>query len=101
MEERVKPITNSISKFIIEATGYDSTTHQFRNMERIHLHDPLAVGVVIDPTLVGKERLSIDVGTQEGEHFGKIVERLGKSNIDVCLTVDVKRFLELFMSRLG
>jgi len=101
MEERVKPITNSISKFIIEATGYDSTTHQFRNMERIHLHDPLAVGVVIDPTLVGKERLSIDVGTQEGEHFGKIVEGLGKSNIDVCLTVDVKRFLELFMSRLG
>jgi purine nucleosidase len=101
MEERVKPITNSISKFIIEATGYDSTTHQFRNKERIHLHDPLAVGVVIDPTLVGKERLSIDVGTQEGEHFWKIVEGLGKSNIDVCFTVDVKRFLELFMSRLG
>jgi purine nucleosidase len=101
MEERVKPITNSISKFIIEATGYDSTTHQFRNMERIHLHDPLAVGVVIDPTLVGKERLSIDVGTQEGKHFGKIAEGSGKSNIDVCLTVDVKRFLELFMSRLG
>ena len=101
MEERVKPITNSISKFIIEATGYDSTTHQFRNMERIHLHDPLAVGVVIDPTLVGKERLSIDVGTQEGEHFGKIVEGLGKSNIDVCFTVDVKSFFELFLSRLG
>jgi len=57
--------------------------------------------VIIDPTLVGKERLSIDVGTQEGEHFGKIVEGLGKSNIDVCFTVDVKRFLELFMSRLG
>jgi len=101
MENRVKPINDSISKFVIEATGYDSTTHQFRNMERIHLHDPLAVGVVIDPILVGKERLSIDVGTQEGEHFGKIVEGLGKSNIDVCFTVDVKSFLELFMSRLG
>lgn len=51
MEEKVKPITNAFSKFVIEATGYDSTAHQFRNKELIHLHDPLAIGVVIDPTL--------------------------------------------------
>jgi purine nucleosidase len=100
IEERVKPINTSFSKFVTEATGYNLTTHWFRNMDLIHLHDPLAVGVAIDHNLVKKEKLSISVETQEGEYFGKITERLGDSNIDVCLTVDAKRFLELFLSRL-
>lgn len=101
MEEKVKPIRNPFSRFVIEATGYHSSTRQFRNKEIIHLHDPLAVGVAIDPNLVKKEKLSVSVETQEGEYFGKIIEGVGDSNIDVCLTVDAKRFLELFVSRLG
>ena len=101
MEERVKPINNVFSKFVIELTGYDSTRHQFRNKELIHLHDPLAVGVVIDPDLVKKQKLSITVKTKKGDYFGKIVEGLGDSNIDVCLKVNAKRFLQLFLSRLG
>ena len=101
MEQRVTPINNSFSKFVIEATGYDSAKHQFRNKEIVHLHDPLAVGVVTHPDLVKKQQLSLTVETREGEHFGKIVEELGGSNIDVCLAVDANRFLELFLSRLG
>jgi inosine-uridine nucleoside N-ribohydrolase len=101
IEERVKPINNSFSEFVMEATGYHSSTHQFMNKETIHLHDPLAVGVAIDPTLVKKEKLSISVETQEGEYFGKTAEGFGDSNIDVCLTVNAKHFLELFVSRLG
>ena len=100
MEERVKPINNSFSRFVTEATGYDSTTHQFRNMERIYLHDPLAVGVVIDPTLVIKERLSIRVETREGESYGRTFEVKEGPETDVCLGVDSQRFLELFVSRL-
>ncbi len=101
MEERVKPINNDFFKFAIEATGYDSARHQFRNKKIVHLHDPLAVGVVIDPDLVKKQKLSLTVGIQEGESFGKISEESGGSDIDVCLTVDANRFLELFLSRLG
>ena len=101
MEERVKPVNNSISKFLIEATGYHSVTHQFRNMELIHLHDPLAVGVVIDPTLVRKERLSIHVETQEGEHYGKTSETKEGPEVEVCLEVNAEGFLELFLSRLA
>jgi purine nucleosidase len=100
MEEKVKPINNSFSKFVIEATGYHSTTHRFRNMELIHLHDPLAVGVVIDPALVREERLSIDVDTQEGEHYGKTSEVEEGLKVEVCLGVNVGGFLELFLSRL-
>ncbi len=100
MEEKVKPINNSFSRFVMGATGYHSATHRFRNMELIHLHDPLAVGVVIDPALVRKERLSIDVDTQEGNHYGKTSEEKEGPKVEVCLGVDAKGFLELFLSRL-
>ena len=100
MEERVKPIRNSFSKFLIEATGYHSTTRQFRNKKLVYLHDPLAVGVVIDPTLARKERLSIDVEIQEGEHYGKTSEAKEGPKVEVCLEVNTKEFLELFLSRL-
>jgi len=101
MEQRVIPLRNSFSKFAIEATGYDVARHQFRNKELIHLHDPLAVGVVIDPELVTKEKLSIDVETQEGQYYGRTSETRERPNIEVCLKVNATGFLELFLSRLG
>lgn len=101
MEEKVKPINNSFSRFVMEATGYDSATHRFRNMDLIHLHDPLAVGVVIDPDLVRKERFSLHVETQEGEHYGRTSETDQGPKIEACLGVNAKGFLELFLSRLG
>ena len=101
IEERVKPINNAFSQFVIEAIGYDLATHLFRGKELIYLHDPLAVGVVIDPNLVRKERLSLDVETEEGEHYGHISEIKKGPKIDVCLGVDAERFLDLFMSRLA
>jgi purine nucleosidase len=100
MEQKLKPLSNVFSKFVIEATGYDHITHQFRNRELVHLHDPLAVGVVIDPDLVTKERLSVDIETGEEEHYGHISEVKEGSKIEVCLEVNAKRFLELFLSSL-
>jgi len=100
MEEKVKPLKNPFSKFVIEATGYNSAAQKFRNKEVIYLHDPLAVGVVIDPNLVRTERLSLDVETQECEYYGQIKEVKEGPKVEVCLGVDTKRFLELFLSRL-
>jgi len=99
MEEKVLPIQNPFSKFIIEATGYDTNEKLFKNKELIHLHDPLAVGVAIDPTLVEKEKLAIQVETKEGNDFGKISKIKEGLPLDVCLKVDSKRFLDLFLSR--
>ena len=54
MEERVKPLNNLFSQFVVEATQYNSTTHRFlENSEVFYLHDPLAVGVAINQNLVG------------------------------------------------
>ena len=101
MEERVIPLGTAFSKFVTEATGYDPGTRKFRNKEVIYLHDPLAVGVVTHPALAKKERLAIGVETEEGDHFGQTSEVKKGPKIDVCLEVDAKRFLEIFLSALS
>jgi pyrimidine-specific ribonucleoside hydrolase len=101
IEEKVKPLNNPFSQFVIAATGYNLATRQFLRGEAIYLHDPLAVGVAINPDLVRKENLAIHVETEEGEYYGKISEVKEGSRIDVCLEVDASAFLELFVSALG
>jgi len=101
MEEKVKPLKNPFSQFVIEATGYNSGAKKFRNREVIYLHDPLAVGVVIDSHLVRKERLAIRVETEEGEHYGQTAETEEGPKIEVCLGVDAEKFLELFLFAFG
>jgi purine nucleosidase len=102
MEERVKSLRNSLSQFVVEATGYESSERHFRGGRKVsYLHDPLAVGAVIDPELVRKEKLSVSVEAKEGEFYGKSYEVPGADkNIEVCLGVDQERFLELFLTRL-
>jgi purine nucleosidase len=101
IEKKIKPINNPFSEFTIDATGYDLRNRRFqRGMDLIHLHDPLAVGVATDSTLVNTEKLSIHVETQEGERYGKTSEAEKGPKIEVCLGVNSDRFLELFLSRL-
>jgi purine nucleosidase len=102
MEERVRPLNDLFSQFAVEATQYNLKTQRFlENREVFYLHDPLAVGVAIDRDLVGVERLSIHVGTEDGEYYGQTKEVEGCPKINACLSVNSKTFLELFLSRLS
>ena len=110
IEETIIPVMNPFSRFLIEATGYDITSRLFqRGRESIYLHDPLAVGIVVDPNLVRTESLSIQVQSREGEHLGQILEEpekdvrigSGRRKIEVCLEVNSDKFLQLFLSRLS
>jgi purine nucleosidase len=106
IEGRVGPRYRPFPRFVIEATGYHSAGFQFRGGSKVfHLHDPLAVGVAIDPNLVSKERLSITVETQPGEFYGRTSEVAGEKvsdsqKMEVCLGVKSENILELFLSRL-
>jgi purine nucleosidase len=102
MEERVKPLRNSLSRFVVEATGYEPSERHFRGGRKVsYLHDPLAVGAVIDPDLVRKEKLSMTVDAKEGEFYGKSYEvPQGKKNVEVCLEVNREKFLDLFLTGL-
>jgi purine nucleosidase len=59
------------------------------------LHDPLAVAVALDPTLVDWEPAHIEVG-----HNGETRRGAGAPNCRVARTVDVPRFLAMFLDRL-
>ena len=102
MEERVLPPRNPLSRFLIESTGYDPAVGRFRGgRKEFFLHDPLAVGAVINPALVKKEDLYLEVVADGGEYDGQSREvSPGGPKAEVCLGVDRAGFLDLFLSRL-
>ena len=71
------------------------------------LHDPLAVGVALDPTVVGLERLHVAMETEGRETRGMSLADLralpaGERAAPTCAvatSVDAPRFLSLFLER--
>jgi inosine-uridine nucleoside N-ribohydrolase len=77
-----------------------------RNRRKVfYLHGPLAVGAVISPRLISKERIPVFVETTEGECYGQIHEASPgqaavEQKVGVGLEVQAGEFMELFLSRL-
>jgi len=62
MQKRIDPLENPFSRFLIEATGYDPVCQKFFGGRSVfYLHDPLAVGAVVAPHLIGFENLAVKV----------------------------------------
>lgn len=82
-----------ITEFYIDF--YEST---YPGIGGCALHDPLAVGVVIDPSFVKMESIEVGVIT-EGEEVGRTFEQSnGGPKIRVCTEVDADRFVEHFVN---
>ena len=72
------------------------------------LHDPLAIGVVLDPSIVTIEKAYVDVETNSDLTRGQIVADRGLAimqpehdyNVDVSVDVNDDRFLKLFINRI-
>jgi purine nucleosidase len=80
---------------------------QYYGIDGFALHDPLAVAVALDPSLVSGQDLWVTVDTGDGLTAGKtfadfwhIPEPWGEPNARVALDVDADRFLRLFCERL-
>jgi inosine-uridine nucleoside N-ribohydrolase len=93
-----------------EATTSDSRSAQLlsrlcawvwngHRREAMFLHDPLAVAVAIDPSLVVCAEKAISVSCADGNRGETRADRTGR--IKVAESVDVERFLTLFSARLG
>ena len=59
------------------------------------LHDPLAVGVAVDPSIVGMEAVCLRIGPD-----GETRRAAGRPNCRVATRVDAERFLATFLERL-
>jgi inosine-uridine nucleoside N-ribohydrolase len=109
IDQHVYPIGSPLSRFIVDCTAQ---TIQFSTrVERppgMAMHDPLAVGALIDPALVHTEPLSVQVETKGEFTTGMLVadrrtlrfEQKAPANVNVALEVDAARFLEMFLTRL-
>lgn len=73
-----------------------------RNVRGCGLHDPLAVGVVIDPTFVKAVPMHVEVDTSGGLSDARTIgdrrpNGNAPANIEVCLEVDHERFVAHFL----
>ncbi|WP_054948824.1 nucleoside hydrolase [Numidum massiliense] len=69
------------------------------------LHDPLAVAVALDPTLVQKEEMYVKIETKGWLSLGATIvdlrlKQCERHNASVCVDVDRERFLAEFYGRL-
>jgi inosine-uridine nucleoside N-ribohydrolase len=103
----VEPLADLPAQFLLDCTAHLITlSEQWEGFAGITLHDPLTVGVVVDPNLVQTTPLHVLVETRGEITTGMTVadrrpfRAEGQSNVDVALDVDVDRFLSLFVERL-
>jgi inosine-uridine nucleoside N-ribohydrolase len=107
-------VVTQIARFYIERSeknGWDGAA----------MYDPLAVAVVLDPTLVTLKGMHVDVETKgeftrgetvanrmganernalHGDHYEIEGYDLLRNNAQVCLSSDAERFLQMFISRI-
>jgi purine nucleosidase len=95
----------AVPTFVRRITAATMAFHRQRyGEEGIFLHDPLAVGVTLDPSFVRQESIAVAVETRGTLTAGMTVADLRRGShavptAQVCLEVDAERFLRLFTQR--
>jgi inosine-uridine nucleoside N-ribohydrolase len=109
LAQHISPLASPLSQFVVQCTT--PTLQSSAQLERragMAMHDPLAVGALIDPSIVRTVPLAVQVETQAEFTTGMLVadRRPLPSNVrpaanaHAALEVDAARFLELFLGRL-
>ena len=102
-----KPHAAALTRFI-----EDSSRHYFDLMEKWHgkrfltMHDPLALAVALDPSLVETRKATVDVETSGRLTTGAtIVDWRGQwgrlANTEVAVSVDAERFRTMFFDAMA
>jgi purine nucleosidase/pyrimidine-specific ribonucleoside hydrolase len=106
LARRLAASPSSLGRFVADFSlhGFAVGSHE----RGIILHDPLAMGVALDPTLVGFEELHVEIecegrvtrGVSLADRRAIPSHRKRRPNCRVATTVDARRFLALFLDRL-
>lgn len=74
---------------------------QWYKKDYTEMHDPLAVAMIIDPTLCKTIKRTIIVEYDHRPFTGQTIPIKSKEdNVDICIEVDDKHFLKMLMDRL-
>jgi purine nucleosidase len=96
-----RELGTEVAQFFVEITEFYMGVYKsfYPGIGGCALHDPLAVGVAIDPSLVKTENLNVKISI-EGEETGRTVGNPeGEPKIRVCTQVQADRFLVHFLKR--
>ncbi|WP_018131327.1 nucleoside hydrolase [Effusibacillus pohliae] len=97
-----RALNTPFSRFLADICDYYiDAYHQFDpSLGGCALHDPLAVGVVIDPSFVKCVPMHVRVDLEGEVSKGRTVQvHQAEPNMEVCLEVDVERFVSHFLQR--
>ncbi|MBA3868671.1 MAG: nucleoside hydrolase [Anaerolineae bacterium] len=104
-EAGLKQIQAAGSPFQLAVADQLARYPRFQRYGRTNLHDPLAVGVVIDPTLVTLQKVVIQVATSDDPVPAQTLMRLLSGNetasIELATRVDTPRFEAFFIDRVS
>lgn len=105
--EKWRALGTDAAKFYADMTDFYIKAYETTapHLGGCGLHDPLAVAVAIDPTLVSTLPINMQVEV-EGETRGRTIGDITRLNdpiktMEVAVQVDVRRFLFEFMRRIG
>ncbi len=105
VEDYAQKHPSAVAQFIADCTGiYMAFYRDNEGFHGCYLHDPLAVGVAIDPSLVTTESVYMMVETEgkftSGMSLADMRDRRDEANyppnVEACLDVDTEGFLKLF-----
>lgn len=107
-EEHIAKLTNpAIADYVTKSTAdYRQRYFERNGVKACALHDPLAVGVALNPDFVTAREFYVDVETRselcDGQTVCDFQNRLNRPpNVRVCLEVDAAAFLECFIDSLN
>ena len=87
--ERMKSSASADAQLVAEIVRF---TFETRKVGQFSMHDPLALGVAIDPSFVTTELGKVELVIEAPER-GRTIFAEGKGNVKVALDVDVDRFV--------
>lgn len=108
-ERRAAASSRTAAQFARDILGtYFDIAESGRGKGGCYLHDPLAVGAAIDPSLVKTEAFHADVETAGELTRGALVadrrlttrRRSPGGSVEIAVEADAARFVELFVSRI-
>jgi purine nucleosidase len=104
LQEADDPVERFLGGLIVHLAGI---YRRYYRTDSVAMHDPLAMAVAIDPSLVETRRLHVAVETggvlsagRTVADFWNIPEPWGEPNADVALSIDPARFDDLLWRRL-
>ncbi|HUV05024.1 MAG TPA: nucleoside hydrolase [Armatimonadota bacterium] len=106
--KEIQPVGTRLSRFVSDLTrGYVRYHMHTEGFPGCYLHDPLAVGVCIDPTFCGVQEGFVQIETAAGITMGMTVCDLRPNpltpeppNARICTEVDAGRFFQFFLDRI-